>query len=105
MKEHAKALNTYIFMLGESGEVATPEEKAQWYEEMGRLCLKGKRHPNEAARYFRSAVHALSLLEDSDGIQDLLETYDEDFSGDEARKSWDSVLVTGKESLAKLVFA
>ena len=39
------------------------------------------------------------------GIQDLLETYDEDFAGDEARKSWDSVLITGRESLAKLIFA
>ncbi len=104
-KDHVRALNTYIYMLGESGEVATPEEKAQWYEEMGRLCLKVRRHPNEAARYFRSAVNALSLLEDADGIQDLLETYDEDFLGDEARLSWDLVMVTGKESLSKLVFS
>ncbi len=103
-KDVTRALNTYIYMLGESGEVATPEEKAQWYEEMGRLCLKIKRHPNEAARYFRSAVHALSLLEDADGIQDLLETYDEDFEGDEARRSWDMVLSTGRESLDKLAY-
>lgn len=91
-------------MIGETGEVATPEEKAQWYEEMGRLSLKVKRHPNEAARYFRSAVNALSLLEDAEGIQDLLETYDEEFQGDEARKSWELVLATGKESLAKLTY-
>jgi hypothetical protein len=104
-KEHVRALNTYIYMLGESGEVATPEEKAQWYEDMGRLCLKVRRHPNEAARYFRSAVHALSLLEDAEGIQDLLETYDEEFQGEEARRSWEMVLATGKESLAKLTYS
>jgi hypothetical protein len=91
-------------MIGESGEVATPEEKAQWYEEMGRLCLKIQRHPNEAARYFRSAVHALSLLEDAAGIQDLLETYQEDFQSDEARRSWEMVLLTGQESLDKLTY-
>lgn len=101
-RDHVRALNSYIYLLGESGEYALPEEKAQWYEEMGRLCLKVKRHPNEAARYFRSAVNALSLLEDADGIQDLLETYDEEFQGDEARRSWDSVMLTGKESLSKL---
>jgi hypothetical protein len=99
-----RALNTYIYMIGESGEVATPEEKAQWYEEMGRLCLKIQRHPNEAARYFRSAVHALSLLEDAAGIQDLLETYQEDFQSDEARRSWEMVLMTGQESLDKLTY-
>jgi len=99
-----RALNTYIYMIGESGEVATPEEKAQWYEEMGRLCLKIQRHPNEAARYFRSAVHALSLLEDAAGIQDLLETYQEDFQSDEARRSWEMVLLTGQESLEKLTY-
>jgi hypothetical protein len=104
-KDNVRALNTYIYMLGETGEVATPEEKAQWYEEMGRLSLKVKRHPNEAARYFRSAVNALSLLEDAEGIQDLLETYDEDFKGDEARKSWELVVATGKESLAKLTYS
>lgn len=103
-KDHVRALNTYIYLIGETGEVATPEEKAQWYEEMGRLCLKSRRHPNEAARYFRSAIHALSLLEDSDGIQDLLETYEEDFQSDEARKSWEVVVVTGKESIAKLSY-
>jgi hypothetical protein len=103
-RDYARALNSYIYLLGESGEYALPEEKAQWYEEMGRLCLKVKRHPNEAARYFRSAVNALSLLEDADGIQDLLETYDEEFQGDEARRSWDSVMATGKESLEKLSF-
>ncbi len=103
-RDHVRALNSYIYLLGESGEYALPEEKAQWYEEMGRLCLKIKRHPNEAARYFRSAVNALSLLEDADGIQDLLDTYDEDFQGDEARRSWDSVLLTGKESLEKLIY-
>jgi hypothetical protein len=103
-RDHVRALNSYIYLLGESGEYALPEEKAQWYEEMGRLCLKVKRHPNEAARYFRSAVNALSLLEDADGIQDLLETYDEDFQGDEARRSWDSVMATGKESLSKLTY-
>ena len=103
-KDVPRALNTYIYMLGESGEVATPEEKAQWYEEMGRLCLKIQRHPNEAARYFRSAVHALSLLEDAEGIQDLLETYDEDFQGDEARRSWEMVLITGQESLSRLTY-
>ncbi len=101
-KDHTRALNTYIYMLGESGEVATPEEKAQWYEEMGRLCLKVKRHPSEAARYFRSAVYALSLLEDIDGIQDLLDTYDEDFQGEEARKNWELVLLTGRESMQQL---
>jgi hypothetical protein len=99
-----RALNTYIYMIGESGEVATPEEKAQWYEEMGRLCLKIQRHPNEAARYFRSAVHALSLLEDAAGIQDLLETYQEEFQSDEARRSWEMVLLTGQESLDKLTY-
>lgn len=103
-KDHSRALNTYIYLIGETGEVATPEEKAQWYEEMGRLCLKSRRHPNEAARYFRSAIHALSLLEDSDGIQDLLDTYEEDFQSDEARKSWEIVVVTGKESIAKLSY-
>ena len=42
-------------------------------------------------------------FEDADGIQDLLETYDdEEFQGDEARRSWDSVMLTGKESLSKL---
>lgn len=101
-RDNVRALNTYIYMLGESGEVATPEEKAQWYEEMGRLSLKVKRHPNEAARYFRSAVHALSLLEDADGIRDLLETYEEDFVSEEAKKSWEIVVITGKESLEKL---
>lgn len=103
-KDNVRALNTYIYMIGESGEVATPEEKAQWYEEMGRLCLKVKRHPNEAARYFRSAIHALSLLEDSEGIQDLLNTYEEDFQGEEAKKSWEIVVLTGKESIAKLSY-
>jgi hypothetical protein len=103
-KDVPRALNTYIYMIGESGEVATPEEKAQWYEEMGRLCLKIRRHPNEAARYFRSAVHALSLLEDAAGIQDLLETYEEEFEGDEARRSWEMVLATGQESLDKLSY-
>ncbi len=103
-RDNAKALNTYIYLLGESGEVATPEEKAQWYEEMGRLSLKVKRHPNEAARYLRSAVNALSLLEDFDGIQDLLDTYDEEFLGEDARKSWLVVLETGRESLEKLSF-
>jgi len=103
-RENIRALNTYIYMLGESGEVATPEEKAQWYEEMGRLCLKVKRHPNEASRYLRSAVHALSLLEDADGIRDLLDAYDDDFQGDEARKSWHLVVTTGKESLEKLCY-
>jgi hypothetical protein len=101
-KDYARALNTYVYMLGESGEVATPEEKAQWYEEMGRLSLKINKHPSEAARYFRSAVYALSLLEDLDGIQDLLDTYDEDFQGEEARKSWELVLLTGRESLLQL---
>jgi hypothetical protein len=101
-KDYIRALNTYIYMLGESGEVATPEEKAQWYEEMGRLCLKVAKPPNEAARYFRSAVYALSILEDSDGIQDLLDTYDEDFVGEEARKSWEQVVLTGRETLSKL---
>lgn len=104
-RDHVRALNSYIYLLGESGEYALPEEKARWYEEMGRLCLKVKRHPNEAARYFRSAVNALSLLEDGYGIQDLLETYDEEFQGHEARKSWDSVIATGKDSLEKLNFA
>lgn len=103
-RDVTRALNTYIYMLGESGEVATPEEKALWYEEMGRLSLKIKRHPNEAARYFRSAVHALSLLEDAEGIQDLLETYDDDFQGDEARRSWELVIATGRESLDKLAY-
>jgi hypothetical protein len=103
-KDVPRALNTYIYMIGESGEVATPEEKAQWYEEMGRLSLKINRHPNEAARYFRSAVHALSLLEDADGIQDLLETYAEEFAGDEARRSWEMVIATGQESLDKLAY-
>ena len=100
-REHSRALNSYIYLLGESGEYALPEEKAQWYEEMGRLCLKIKRHPNEAARYFRSAIHALSLLEDADGIQDLLETYEEDFVPD-ASKFWESVHAAGVESLNKL---
>lgn len=103
-KEYGRALNTYIYMLGEAGEVATPEEKAQWYEEMGRLCLKVRRHPSEAARYFRSAVYALSILEDSDGIRDLLDTYDEDFIGDEGRRAWDMVIETGNESLGKLTY-
>lgn len=103
-RDVTRALNTYIYMLGESGEVATPEEKALWYEEMGRLSLKINRHPNEAARYFRSAVHALSLLEDAEGIQDLLETYDDDFQGDEARRSWELVIATGRESLDKLAY-
>jgi hypothetical protein len=101
-KDYIRALNTYIYMLGESGEVATPEEKAQWYEDMGRLCLKVTKPPSEAARYFRSAVYALSILEDSDGIQDLLDTYDEDFVGEEARKSWEQVVLTGRETLSKL---
>jgi hypothetical protein len=100
-REHGRALNSYIYLLGESGEYALPEEKAQWYEEMGRLCLKIKRHPNEAARYFRSAIHALSLLEDADGIQDLLETYEEDFTP-ESKKIWETVYATGMESLNKL---
>lgn len=104
-RDYARALNSYIYLLGESGEYALPEEKAQWYEEMGRLSLKVKRHPNEAARYFRSAVNALSLLEDADGIADLLDTYDEEFKGDEARRSWDSVMMIGKESLTKLNFS
>jgi hypothetical protein len=103
-RDVTRALNTYIYMIGESGEVATPEEKALWYEEMGRLSLKINRHPNEAARYFRSAVHALSLLEDAEGIQDLLETYDDDFQGDEARRSWELVIATGRESLDKLAY-
>jgi hypothetical protein len=103
-RDYTRALNSYIYLLGESGEYALPEEKARWYEEMGRLCLRIKRHPGEAARYFRDAVNALSLLEDVDGIQDLLETYDEEFRGDEARRSWDSVLLTGKESLQKLSY-
>lgn len=101
-KDIPRALNTYIYMLGEGGEVATPEEKAQWYEDMGRLCLKVQRHPNEAARYFRSAIHSLSLLEDVDGIQDLIETYDELFVSPESRKSWESVINLGKESISKL---
>lgn len=104
-RDHTRALNSYIYLLGESGEFALPEEKAQWYEEMGRLCLKVKRHPTEAARYFKSAVNALSLLEDADGIQDLLETYDEEFQGDEARRSWDSVIATGRDSLSKLTYS
>ena len=103
-RDYQRALNTYIYVLGESGEVATPEEKAMWYEEMGRLCLKVKRHPNEAARYFRSAVHALTLLEDAEGIQDLLATYEEDFQGDEAKKSWEVLLATGKECLEKISY-
>jgi hypothetical protein len=103
-KEVVRALNTYIYMLGESGEVATPEEKAQWYEEMGRLSLKAKRHPNECARYLKSAVHALSLLEDAEGIKDLLETYEEEFISEEAKKSWSVVHITGQESLEKLVY-
>lgn len=101
-RKYTRALNSYIYLLEESGEYALPEEKAQWYEEMGRLCLKNKRHPNEAARYFRLAVSALSLLEDRDGIQDLLDTYDEEFCGDTARCSWHSVIQTGRESLEKL---
>ena len=104
-KDHVRALNSYIYLLGESGEFATPEEKAQWYEEMGRLCLKLKRHPNEAARYFRAAVNALSLLEEAAGIQDLLDTYSEEFETDEARRSWDSVLQTAKEALSKLNYS
>lgn len=104
-RDYVRALNSYIYLIGESGEYALPEEKAQWYEEMGRLCLKIKRHPNEAARYFRSAVNALSLLEDADGIADLLDTYEEEFQSDEARRSWDLVRNTGKDSLAKLNFA
>lgn len=103
-REHTRALNSFIYLLGESGEYALPEEKAHWYEEMGRLCLKIKRHPNEAARYFRSAIYALSILEDTDGIQDLLETYEEDFIGD-AQKSWLSVSETGQETLEKLSYS
>jgi hypothetical protein len=103
-KDYARALNTYVYLLGEAGEVATPEEKASWYEEMGRLCLKLGRHPSEAARYFRSAVNALSLLEDVEGIQDLLETYTEDFSSEEAKQSWEGVLSTGHDSIAKLTY-
>jgi uncharacterized protein YifE (UPF0438 family) len=101
-RDYTRALNSYIYLLEESGEYALPEEKAQWYEEMGRLCLKNRRHPNEAARYFRLAVSALSLLEDRDGIQDLLDTYDEEFCGDTARCSWYSVIQIGRESLSKL---
>lgn len=101
-RDYIRALNSYIYLIEESGEYALPEEKAQWYEEMGRLCLKNKRHPNEAARYFRLAVSALSLLEDRDGIQDLLDTYDEEFCGDTARCSWYSVIQIGRESLSKL---
>lgn len=104
-KDYNRALNTYIYMLGEAGEVATPEEKAQWYEEMGRLCLKVKRHPSEAARYFRSAVYALSILEDVEGIRDLLDTYDEDFEGDEGRRAWTVVMDTGSETVGKLSYA
>ncbi len=103
-RDFSRALNSFIYLLEESGEYALPEEKAQWYEEMGRLCLKIKRHPNEAARYFRLAVSALSLLEDRDGIQDLLDTYDEEFCGETARCSWHSVIQTSRESLEKLEY-
>lgn len=103
-RDYIRALNSYIYLLEESGEYALPEEKAQWYEEMGRLCFKNKRHPNEAARYFRLAVSALSLLEDPDGIRDFLDTYDEYFCGDTARCAWYSVIQVGRESLSKLSY-
>jgi len=101
-RDFSRALNSYKNLIETSGEYAIPEEKAQWYEEMGRLSLKINKHPNEAARYFRFAVSALSLLEDRDGIQDLLDTYDEEFSGETARCSWLSVVETGRVSLEKL---
>ena len=104
-KEHIKALNTFIHLLDESGDYATPEEKAHWFEEMGRLSLKIKKHPNVAANYFKSAVAALSVLEDADGIRDLLETYDEEFRGDEARNSWEIVATVGQESINKLSYS
>lgn len=110
-RDYIRALNSYIHLLEESGEYALPEEKAQWYEEMGRLCLKNKRHPNEAARYIRLAINALSLLEDRDAILDVIDTYGDDFDKktytdyfgeDTARCAWDSVIQTGRESLNKL---
>lgn len=95
-KDYARALNSFVYLFGECGDSALLEEKAQWYEEMGRLCLKLKRHPNEASRYFRFAIYALSLLDDKNGIEDLIKTYEDDFSGD-AKKNWTWVLETRKE--------
>lgn len=74
-----RAYKTLIYMMNEAGEFATCEERANWFEEIGRLALKIKRHPNEAASYLKLAVHELKGLGDEDGVQDLLETYEEEF--------------------------
>jgi hypothetical protein len=102
LKDYTKALNTYIYMLGETCDISTPEEKAHWYEEMGRLCLKANRHPNEASKYFKKAIFALSLLDDREGIRDLLEAYEENFSGEEGQNSWKTVRKTADEWIKRL---
>lgn len=77
--DYHHVLNTLIRLLGDFEESLSLEDKALWYEEMGRLCLKLKRHPNEACRYFRLALYALGILEDKAEIVDFIEVYDRRF--------------------------
>ena len=95
-KDFVYALNSYHYLIEAFEGSLYPEEKAQYYEEMGRLCLKLKRHANEACQYFRLAVFALGVLDDKKGICDLAQTYDNRFQGAD-RLPWMRVLEAAKE--------
>jgi hypothetical protein len=95
-KDYAYALNSFRYFMEEFEGCLYPEEKAQYFEEMGRLCLKLKRHPNEACHNFRLAVFALGVLDDKRGICELVETYNEKFQKDD-RTAWIRVLESAKE--------
>ena len=95
-KDYAYALNSFRYLMEEFEGSLYPEEKAQYYEEMDRLCLKLKRHANEVCQYFRLAVFALGVLDDKKGICDLAQTYDNRFQGAD-RLPWMRVLEAAKE--------
>lgn len=95
-KNDAYALNSFRYLMEEFEGSLYPEEKAQYYEEMGRLCLKLKRHANETCQYFRLAVFALGVLDDKKGICDLTQTYDDRFQ-EADRVPWIRVLDSVKE--------
>lgn len=94
-KEHEKALKSYLYLLGEASHYALPEERASWYEDMARLSLKLDRPRKEAARYLCSALDALAILEDAEGMEDLLAAYKDDFTGKKAKgRKADPSLIT-----------
>lgn len=101
-KDCVYALNSYRYLMESFEGSLFPEEKAQFYEEMGRLCLALKRHANEACQYFRLSVFALGVLEDKKGIISFLERYDSAFQGP-SRQPWERVLEDARAILCGLI--